>query len=81
MKEKIKEFMESNFLFEFNDEVTEKTNLFTEGYMDSFGFIELITFLESTFDVKFQADELTGNKFGSVEAVIESLKSKGISDV
>ena len=71
--------MENHCLFEFDEEVTESTNLFKEGYLDSFAFVELIMFLESNFSVKFQSSDLLANKFCSVNEIIKSLKDKGVN--
>lgn len=50
--------MAKAFLFEFGQEVKVDTDLFEAGLIDSFGFVELVSFLEGTFEVKFTDDDL-----------------------
>ena len=36
------------------------------GYMDSFGVIDVVTYLENKWKVKIDDDEITKEKFGSI---------------
>ena len=59
IKEKIQQYIESNFLVDlsgadFNDE----TNLFESGIIDSFGVIELISFIEKEFSINISNEEI-----------------------
>lgn len=36
------------------------------GYMDSFGVIDIVTFLEGTYAIQILDDEITKEKFGSI---------------
>ena len=36
------------------------------GYMDSFGVIDIVIFLEGTYKIKILDDEITKEKFGSI---------------
>lgn len=46
------------------------------GYMDSFGIVDVVEFLESTYDVTVEDDEITKENFGSVEKMAAFLLSK-----
>ena len=77
MYDQIRTFLENQCLFEFNDEITQETNLFKEGLMDSYSFIELINYLENNFDVKFQQHELLASNFCSLNAILKNLARCG----
>jgi len=42
---------------------------FKEGYLDSMGFIMLITFIEDEFDFKTNDDDLVEENFESINAI------------
>ncbi len=70
-------FLRREFLIEFNGTtVGPQTDLFTHGYIDSFGFVELVTFLEETFDIKFETEELLSVPLTSVEAMAATVRRK-----
>lgn len=58
VQQRIGDFMSRTFLFQFTGNVGPDTDLFQAGLIDSFGFIELVGFLESTFAVKLTDDDL-----------------------
>src|SRR5688572_2943405 len=51
--DKIRKYVSEHFLADFGVELTDDSDLFAEGIIDSFGFVELVVFLETTFGVKF----------------------------
>lgn len=65
---KIKEFLENNFLIDF-DEIETNQNLFESGFIDSYGFIELINFLENEFDITIQNEELVNESLISLSSI------------
>ncbi|MEM7129849.1 MAG: acyl carrier protein [Chloroflexota bacterium] len=77
VEEKIKEYMTQQFLFEFDEiSVTSETNLFSSGYIDSFGFVELITFLETEFEITFTDEELLSNSLNSLDSIVTQVEGK-----
>ena len=56
----IRRFMAEAFLIDFDREVGPDTDLFEAGLLDSFGFVELVGFLEHTYGL-----ELTDEDFES----------------
>ena len=75
--EKIKTYLTHQFLFTFDgDDVTAETNLFSSGHIDSFGFVELVTFLEAEFKIKFTDEELVSNKLNSLAGMVEAVEGK-----
>lgn len=75
-KQKIRDFMTEQFLFEFDDEITPRTNLFTTGIIDSFGFVELVAYLEAEFGIKFTDEELLSGRFNSFKSLVSIVKEK-----
>ena len=46
------------------------------GYIDSFGIIDLVTYLENKWKVKIENAEITKEKFGSISKIINLVYSK-----
>lgn len=76
MTNRIKQFLENNFLFQFGGDITEDTNLFTAGLIDSFGFIELTNFLEREYNIKYASEELLSNSFTTLNKIIDTVVRK-----
>ncbi len=77
MREKIKQYLEETFLFEFNDEITETSDLFKLGIIDSFGYIQLMSYLEDEFHVHFSDEEMLSHMLVSFAAIADSVARKG----
>jgi acyl carrier protein len=73
---KIRDFIAKTFLIEFNGEINDATDLFNLGIIDSFGFIELITYIEKTFQVEFEQDELLADHLSTVNSMVELIRKK-----
>lgn len=58
-KHKLRSFIEERFLVTFDDDFPEDTDLFREGVMDSFGYVQLHRYIESEFGVTFTEADLT----------------------
>ena len=69
MNDKIREFMEQRFLIEFDASFPEDTDLFKEGVMDSFGYVQLCRFLEKEFGLAFSEEDLTANVLVSLSRI------------
>lgn len=74
--DKIRAFIEDQFLVEFDDSFPEDTNLFKEGVMDSFGYVQLCRFLEKEFAIAFTEAEMTGNVLVSLTQIRETVAHK-----
>lgn len=73
----VREFIEERFLVTINDgAVTSETDLFRAGIIDSFGFIELVSYIEKHFGVKVPDEALTGGSLSSVAAIIAFLTAR-----
>jgi acyl carrier protein len=46
------------------------------GYMDSFGVIDMVTFLEGNYSITINDDEITKEKFGSINKMAKLVEEK-----
>jgi len=69
----IKAYISANFLFDIDadEEVDGNSNLFEFGILDSYGLVEIITFLETRFNAKLEEADLTSGKLISVNGLAE----------
>lgn len=75
-QDKIKQYLISNSLAEFDAGVTENSDLFKEGFLDSFGYIELVKFLEKSFGIRFTDEELVSNKLNTLKNITDMVQGK-----
>jgi len=77
IKSKVKEFIKDNFLVDTklkdwgNDD-----SFFEKKVIDSTGVLELVSFIEETFGIKVQDDELIPDNLDSVNKVASFVTSK-----
>lgn len=76
MSDKIQDFMEERFLIVFDESFPEDTDLFREGVMDSFGYVQLCRFLEKEFGFVFTEKDLTGNVLVSLTRIRDFVEQK-----
>jgi acyl carrier protein len=76
MNDKIRDYIEQCFLIEFDESFPEDTDLFKEGVMDSFGYVQMCRFLEKEFDIRFSEKEMTGNVLTSLTRIREFVLQK-----
>lgn len=74
--DKIRAFIEEQFLVSFDEDFPEDTNLFKEGIMDSFGYVQLCRFLEREFAITFSEAEMTGNVLVSLSQIRDTVAAK-----
>lgn len=65
--QQIKQFIVENFLFsEDNGSLNGDTSFMDEGIVDSMGTLELILFVEETFQITVEDDEIEPDNFDSI---------------
>ena len=64
----IKEFIQENFIFDGRT-IDAETSLIGSGTIDSTGIIDVIGFLEQTFGIVFDDDELIAENFDSIAKI------------
>lgn len=65
-----------NPIFAQLDEIPLDESLVKLGYIDSFGVIDLVTFLEGTYNIQIYDDEITKEKFGSINKMVALIMGK-----
>lgn len=82
MKEDIKrsliDFIVNEFMVDESEIILDES-LIDQGIIDSFGLVEISTFMENEFSIKITEEEMTRDNFGSVlkmVAFIERLKNE-----
>lgn len=70
-----------NFLLELNyiqhdQEIDEKDSLLEKGLIDSVGMVELVAFLEETYGIKVDEDDLMPENFDSLESIESFVRKK-----
>lgn len=76
MKDIIEEYLTENFLFEFDDEITEHDDLFKLGLIDSIGYIELVNFLKKNFDIEFTEEDMLNNVLVSLNTMVAFVEER-----
>ena len=79
MDEKIRQYLAETLLIEFSDDpagVREDANLFESGLIDSFGFVQLVAFLEKQFEIKISDDEMLSDSLSSFAKIRSFVERK-----
>ena len=75
-------FIRENFQVEENDPYFDRNvNLWDEGYVDSTGLVEVIAFLEETFDVTITDEMLFSPDFTSIAGMSSLVAGLGADQV
>jgi len=72
----VKEFIIENFLFGEEGQIESETDFFEKGIIDSTGVIELVSFLEETFEISIDDEELIPENLSSLEKIRVFLQQK-----
>jgi acyl carrier protein len=72
----VKEFIIENFLFGEEEQLMPDTDFFDKGIIDSTGVIELVSFLEETFNISIDDEELIPQNLSSLDKVDAFLQKK-----
>lgn len=77
MKEKIRDFITKNFLFGSTDSTLADSDSFLDkGIIDSTGMLELVAFLEESFGVRVEDEELVPENLDSIDRLAEFITKK-----
>lgn len=76
IQDTIANYIKKNFLFDENKNIDISSSLIQDGTIDSMGTIELISFLENTYKIRFDDDELIEENFKSIESISDLIHKK-----
>ncbi|WP_410638387.1 acyl carrier protein [Amycolatopsis sp. lyj-346] len=73
----LKSHLESEALFRFGDEITEDTDLFKAGVLDSFGYLALMNHVHERYGVEL-GEDLLDSVLVSLRAIVEFVESAAV---
>lgn len=74
---KVKRFIIDNYIFEEEPEIIDDNDSFLEkGIIDSTGVMELIMFVEETYEIEVDDEEIIPENFDSVNKLCNYIKVK-----
>lgn len=76
IQQPIKGFIQERFPALKAADLDQRTSLLDGNDIDSLGLLDLVTYLEETFDITFDDDELTPDNFDSVKQLAEFVSIK-----
>lgn len=77
IKTEIRTFIIDNFMMGMNhDELGDKDSLLDKGIVDSTGVLELVGFLEETFEIQIDDEELIPDNLDSVDKITAYINKK-----
>ncbi len=76
IKNTLREFICKTFEIGDDPDFTDDVHLFNEGFVDSFGAVEIIHFIEQTYNVQITQKDITLYPMNTVEEIAEVVKSK-----
>jgi len=78
---KVHDFIVEQLLFGEKDKLADDTSFFSTGLFDSLGILEVVRFLEETFNITIEDEELVPENFENLNCIANFLERKlnGIS--
>ena len=74
----IRTFIIENFLFGEDNNLKEETSFLESGIIDSTGILELVSYLEETFGISVEDEELVPENLDSIANVVAYLGKKKV---
>ena len=78
VQDKLLDFISVHFRIPRN-EIDPNESLVDQGVIDSFGFVEIVGFLEQTFNLSIADEQINGENFGSVKRIVDFLNASSES--
>lgn len=72
----IRAFIIDNFLFGEDRGLTDDSSFLEEGFIDSTGVMQLVSFLEDEFSIRVNDEELTPENLDSINRVTDFIERK-----
>jgi acyl carrier protein len=79
IKTRVRAYITDNFLFGQDDDLKDEASLLSRGVLDSTGVLELVMFLEQTFGIGVEDDELVPENLDSLNAIAAYVNRKRTS--
>lgn len=75
-RRRIRDFLASNFYFDESQSLRDDASLLDQGVIDSTGVLEVVGFIEETFGVTVEDDELLPENLDSVQGIANYISRK-----
>ena len=72
----VRHFVVENFLFGDGESLKEDTSFLEKGIIDSTGILELVMFLEETYNIKIEDDELIPENLDNLQNIARFIDQK-----
>ena len=72
----VRQFIIENFLFEEDENLKDDTSFLESGIIDSTGVLEMVTFLEETYDIHVEDEDMIPENLDSLEAIAQYITRK-----
>jgi acyl carrier protein len=76
MREELRRFIVDNYLFGQDDDFSDDDSLLQKGIIDSTGVLEMVAFLEKSYRVEVEDDELLPENLDSINRLIRFTEKK-----
>ena len=76
LRDQIRHFVLENFILENPEDLVDDESMLNIGIMDSTGVLELVAFIESTFEIKVEDEELNRENLDSINKIVSYLERK-----
>jgi acyl carrier protein len=75
LQRRLLDFVVQNFMVEL-EEIELDKSMIDEGIIDSFGLIEISSFLEMEFSIQIAEEDMTRQNFGSILKIVSFVKER-----
>jgi acyl carrier protein len=76
IKEKLRTFIMEYFVKDSGLELKDSTSFLEEGIIDSTGVMELVAYIESTFEIRLEDEEIIPDNFDSIDKLMNYIHNK-----
>lgn len=76
IKKRIKQFIKDNFLLGNDAAFNDSDSFMGKGIVDSTGILEVVSFVEETFSIKIEDEELLPDNLDSINNLATFIKTK-----
>lgn len=76
VKQTVRNFVVSHFLFGQDPGLTDNASFLEQGFIDSTGVLELVAFIEKEYDTKVSDDELVPDNLDSIASIADFIERK-----
>ncbi|MDD3732953.1 MAG: acyl carrier protein [candidate division Zixibacteria bacterium] len=73
---KVKDYIEKNFVYDQETKLKNDESLLDTGLVDSTGILEVVSFIEETYDISIQDEEMIPDNLDSIDKIASFIMRK-----